>query len=44
MKAQAARTLTDAVVGAYAAEPKDVIIYFFDTVPSDAFHAGIAQG
>ncbi|WP_172329588.1 hypothetical protein [Mangrovicoccus sp. HB161399] len=44
MKAEAARAITDAAVAAYGAAPKEVIVYFFDTLPSDAFHAGTAQG
>ncbi|EPX85664.1 tautomerase family protein [Salipiger mucosus] len=43
-KAAAARSITDAVCSAYGSTPKDVIVYFFDTLPSDAFHAGQAAG
>ncbi|MEI4472899.1 tautomerase family protein [Frigidibacter sp. MR17.24] len=42
-KAAAARSITDGVVAAYGATPKDVIVYFLDRDPSDAFHAGLAS-
>jgi len=41
VKAEAARLITGAVVEAYGAAPKNVIIYFMDRAPEDAFHAGI---
>ncbi|KMK64793.1 tautomerase family protein [Puniceibacterium sp. IMCC21224] len=44
LKADAAQRITDAVVAAYGASPKDVIVYFFDTAPADAFHGGTASG
>lgn len=42
-KENAARAITEAAVRAYGASPKDVIVYFFDRAPSDAFHAGVAS-
>ncbi|PTW44522.1 hypothetical protein [Rhodovulum kholense] len=42
-KAAAARALTDGLCAAYGAQPKEVIVYFFDRKPEDAFHAGIAS-
>ncbi|MCD1617721.1 4-oxalocrotonate tautomerase family protein [Salipiger manganoxidans] len=43
-KAEAARALTDAAVAAYGTDPKQVIVYFFDRDPADAFHGGMASG
>lgn len=43
LKADAARRITGAVVTAYGAAPKDVIVYFFDTAQADAFHGGAAS-
>lgn len=40
-KAVAARLMTDAVTAAYGAEPKNIILYFIDRAPQDAFHAGL---
>ncbi|MTH79081.1 hypothetical protein [Paracoccus aestuariivivens] len=40
-KGQAARLMTQAVAEAYGIEPKNIIIYFMDRAPQDAFHAGI---
>ncbi len=42
-KENAARAITETAVRAYGASPKDVIVYFFDRAPSDAFHAGVAS-
>lgn len=40
-KRRAAELITDAAVRAYGTTPKNVIIYFMDRAPEDAFHAGI---
>jgi len=40
-KNQAALEITKAVTDAYSAAAKDVIIYFLDQQPADAFHAGL---
>ncbi|MCA0996804.1 tautomerase family protein [Alloyangia pacifica] len=42
-KETAAQAITEAVATAYGASPKDVIVYFFDRSPTDAFHAGKAS-
>ncbi|NDK35103.1 hypothetical protein [Rhodovulum sulfidophilum] len=42
-KAEAARALTGALCRAYGAQPRDVIVYFFDRDPGDAFHGGVAS-
>lgn len=39
-KGTAARLITDAVVSAYGTPAKNVVIYFMDRAPEDAFHAG----
>lgn len=39
-KGQAARLITDAVAAAYGAAQGDIIVYFFDRSPEDAFHGG----
>ncbi|PTV95909.1 hypothetical protein C8J27_103239 [Rhodobacter aestuarii] len=43
LKQKAATALTEALVAAYGAAPKDVIVYFIDRDPSDAFHGGTAS-
>ena len=40
LKGRAAENMTRAIVDAYGADPKDVIVYFIDRDPADAFHAG----
>lgn len=42
-KETAARAITEAAVRAYGVTAKNVIVYFFDRAPSDAFHAGVAS-
>lgn len=39
-KGRAARLMTDAVAGAYGTAPGNVVIYFVDRAPEDAFHGG----
>lgn len=41
-KAEAARLITDAAARAYGADPRNIIIYFMDRAPEDAFHGGVA--
>jgi len=40
-KGEAAGLITSAVAEAYGADAKNVIIYFMDRLPQDAFHAGL---
>lgn len=40
LKRQAAENMTRAIATCYGADPGDVIIYFFDRDPADAFHGG----
>ncbi|MGO4852320.1 tautomerase family protein [Phaeovulum sp. W22_SRMD_FR3] len=42
LKERAASDITDAVSDAYGVDAKSVVLYFFDTQQSDAFHAGVA--
>ncbi len=44
LKEKAAAGITKTVAEAYNVEPKDVIVYFFDQSPLDAFHGGTASG
>ncbi|MDT1062200.1 hypothetical protein RM190_10045 [Paracoccus sp. CPCC 101403] len=39
-KGEAARLITAAVTEAYGTDAKNVIVYFIDRAPEDAFHAG----
>lgn len=41
LKRRAARLLTDAVVDVTGAQPKDVIVYFFDREKHDVAHGGV---
>lgn len=40
-KGRAARLITDAAVRAYGSDAKNIVIYFMDRTPEDAFHAGV---
>lgn len=40
-KGRAAGLITEAVTRAYGIRPGNVIIYFMDRAPEDAFHAGL---
>lgn len=40
-KGSAAQLITASVMGAYGVDAKNVIIYFMDRLPEDAFHGGL---
>lgn len=42
-KESAAQAITTAAARAYGTDPKQIIVYFFDTKREDAFHAGVAS-